>query len=149
MLRHLLRNPWLRRLFSALLGLFLGLAGLAGWSGWNRSSLEHLARDLQAAYDARDIKAMEALFCWEGVDERTRARIRLAILQEFELPVESVAIRPLLPTDGRDGPGLRPNLPPTAAVLVTYATPDHLSSAWLAGRQGLSGHRLIVMLPAN
>ena len=149
MLRLLLQNPWLRRLSSALLGLLLGLLFLAGWSWWNRASLEELARDLQKAYDTRDINAMEALFCWEGVDDRTRGRIRLAILQEFELPVESVVIRPLLSTDGRDGPGLRPNLTPAATVVVTYATPDHLSSAWLAGRQGLSGHRLIVMLPGN
>ena len=61
----------------------------------------------------------------------------------------SVVIGPLLATDGRDGPGLRPNLPPVATVTVTYATPDRLTSAWLAGRQGFSGHRLIVMLPAN
>ena len=149
MLRFLLQNAWLRRLASALLGLLLGLLLVAGWDAWNRRSLAGLAADLQKAYDTRDITAMERLFCWEGVDERTRGRIRLAILQEFELPVESVVIGPLLPTDGHDGPGLRPNLKPVATVTVTYATPDHLSSAWLAGRQGLSGHRLIVMLPGN
>lgn len=147
--RSLLQTPWLRRLCAAFLGLLLGLLLVAGWSWWNRRSLDTLARDLQQAYDTRDIIAMERLFCWDGVDDKTRGRIRLAILQEFELPVESVVIRPLLSTDGRDGPGLRPNLTPAATVVVTYATPDRLTSAWLAGRQGLSGHRLIVMLPGN
>jgi len=92
---------------------------------------------------------MENLFCWEGVDEKTHRRVRLAILQEFELTVETVSVKALLPTDGQDGPGLRPNLKPDATIEVIYATPERLSAAFLAGRQGLSGHRLIVMIPGN
>jgi hypothetical protein len=148
-LRFLLQSPWLRRLFAALVGLALGLILVTAWTWWNQRSLQNLANNLMHAYVTRDIQAMENLFCWEGVDEKTRSRVRLAILQEFELTVETVSVKPLLPTDGQDGPGLRPNLKPDGTIEVIYATPDRLSAAFLAGRQGLSGHRLIVMIPGN
>ena len=91
---------------------------------------------------------MEQLFCWDGVDAATRGRIRFVILQEYELPVASVTVRPLTTFDRQPGPGLRPNLTPAGTIEVTFATTDRLSAAYLAGRDGFR-HRLIIMLPAN
>jgi len=142
-------KPWLRRLAAALAGLLLGLLLVFVWGLLNHFSVRRLAADLRQAYDTRDARAMEQLFCWEGVDDKTRARVRLVILQEFELPVETVSVRPLTLLDRNSGPGLRPNLKPAATVEVIYASPDHLSSAFLVGRDGWWRHRLVVMVPAN
>jgi hypothetical protein len=147
-LQLFLRHPWLRRLSAALAGLLLGVALVAAWSRWNARSLRALADDLRQAYEAHDALAIEQLFCWDGVDAATRGRIRFVILQEHELPVSSVAVRPLSLIDRQPGPGLRPNLTPSGTIEVTFATTDQLSAAYLAGRDGFR-HRLIVMLPTN
>ncbi len=148
MLQLFLRHPWLRRLSAALVGLLLGVALVAAWGWWNARGLRVLADDLRRAYETRDAAAMERLFCWDGVDAATRARIRFVILQEYELPVASVVVRPLTVFDRQTGPGLRPNLTPAGIVEVTFATTDRLSASYLAGRDGFR-HKLIVMLPAN
>lgn len=143
-----LRQPWFRRLFSAALGLLLGITLVVGWSWWNARSLRALAEDLRQAYAAHDALAIEQLFCWDGVDATTRSHIRFVILQEHLLPVASVTVRPLDIFAAQPGPGLRPNLPPAGTIEVVFATTDRLSAAFLAGRDGFR-HKLIVMLPAN
>ncbi len=149
MLQLFLRHPWLRRLSAALVGLLLGVTLVAVWGWWNARGLRVLAAELRLAYETHDAAAMERLFCWDGVDATTRARIRLVILQEYELPVASVGVRPLSRLDRQPGPGLRPNLPPDATIEVAYDTSDRLSAAYLAGRDGWFRHKLVVMLPAN
>jgi len=129
-------------------GLLLGVALVVAWGGWNAHSLRALADDLRQAYETHDVVAMEQLFCWDGVDAATRGRIRFVILQEHDLPVESVTVRPLTAFDRQPGPGLRPNLTPSGTIEVTFATTDRLSAAYLAGRDGFR-HKLIIMLPAN
>lgn len=144
----LLRRTWLRRVLAAILGLALGLA-LVGGLGWrNARSRAALADDLRRAFAAQDARAIEALFCWDGVDAATRARLRLVIQQEHELPIASIVVRPLGPFDRQPGAGLRPNLEPDAVLEVTFATTDRLSAAYLIGRDGWAGHRLVVMLPS-
>lgn len=145
----LLRSPWLRRVFAAVLGLSLGFLLVVVWSWWQTRTVGVLATELREAFARRDAAAIESLFCWEGVDAATRSRLRLVIQQEHELPVASVVVRPLLAFDRQSGPGLRPNLPPDAVIEVTFATADRLSAAYLAGRDGFFRHRLVVMLPAN
>jgi hypothetical protein len=144
----LLRSPWFRRVFAAVLGLLLGFLLVAVWSWWQTRTVGVLAEELRVAFARRDAAAIEDLFCWEGVDAATRSRLRLVIQQEHELPVASVVVRPLLPFDRQPGPGLRPNLTPDAVIEVTFATADRLSAAYLVGRDGFR-HRLVVMLPAN
>lgn len=148
MLQLFLRHPWLRRLLAALVGLSLGFALVAAWGWWNARGLRVLADDLRRAYETHDAAAMEQLFCWDGVDAATRGRIRFVILQEYELPVASVTVRPLTAFDRQVSPGLRPNLTPAGSVEVVYATADRLSASYLAGRDGFR-HKLVVMLPAN
>jgi hypothetical protein len=145
----LLRSPWFRRAFAAALGLSLGFLLVAVWSWWQTYTVGVLATELREAFGRRDAAAIENLFCWEGVDAATRSRLRLVIQQEYELPVASVVVRPLLAFDRQPGPGLRPNLTPDAVIEVTFATTDRLSAAYLVGRDGLFRHRLVVMLPAN
>ena len=145
----LLRSPWFRRAFAAVLGLSLGFLLLLVWSWWQSHTVGVLATELREAFARRDAAAIENLFCWEGVDAATRSRLRLVIQQEHELPVASVVVRPLLAFDRQPGPGLRPNLTPDAVIEVTFATTDRLSAAYLVGRDGLFRHRLVVMLPAN
>lgn len=145
----LLRSPWARRVLAALLGLLLGFLLVAVWTGWRAHTAGVLAADLRDAFARRDAAAIENLFCWEGVDAATRSRLRLVIQQEHELPVASVVVRPLNAFERQPGPGLRPNLPPDAVIEVTFATADRLSAAYLAGRDGLFRHRLVVMLPAK
>jgi hypothetical protein len=145
----LLRSPWARRLFAAVLGLLLGFLLVAVWSWWRTHSVGVLAAELRDAFARRDAAAIEKLFCWEGVDAATRSRLRLVIQQEHDLPVASVVVRPLPAYDRQPGPGLRPNLTPDAVIEVTFATADRLSAAYLVGRDGLCRHRLVVMLPAN
>jgi hypothetical protein len=145
----LLRSPWFRRVFAAVLGLLLGFLLVAVWSWWQTRTVGVLAAELRDAFARRDAAAIENLFCWEGVDAATRSRLRLVIQQEHELPVATVVVRPLLPFDRQPGPGLRPNLTPDAVIEVTFATTDRLSAAYLVGRDGLFRHRLVVMLPAN
>lgn len=144
----LLRSPWFRRVFAAVLGLLLGFLLVAVWSWWQTRTVGVLAEELRDAFARRDAAAIENLFCWEGVDAATRSRLRLVIQQEHELPVASVVVRPLLPFDRQPGPGLRPNLTPDAVIEVTFATADRLSAAYLVGRDGFR-HRLVVMLPAK
>ena len=148
MLQLFLRHPWFRRLFAAVTGLLLGLVLVTAWGWWNAHGLRVLAADLRQAYESHDAIAMEQLFCWDGVDAATRGRIRFVILQEYELPVESVTVRPLTAFDRQPGPGLRPNLTPSGTIEVPFATTDRLSAAYLAGRDGFR-HKLIVMLPSN
>lgn len=145
----LFRSLWFRRAFAAVLGLSLGFLLVAVWSWWQTRTAGVLASELREAFARRDAAAIEELFCWEGVDAATRSRLRLVIQQEHELPVASVVVRPLSAFERQAGPGLRPNLPPDVAIEVTFATADRLSAAYLAGRDGLFRHRLVVMLPAN
>ena len=145
----LLRSPWFRRVFAAVLGLSLGFLLVVFWSWWQSHTVGVLATELREAFARRDAAAIENLFCWEGVDAATRSRLRLVIQQEYELPVASVVVRPLLAFDRQPGPGLRPNLTPDAVIEVTFATTDRLCAAYLVGRDGFFRHRLVVMLPAN
>ena len=131
----LLRSPWFRRVFAAVLGLSLGFLLVVFWSWWQSHTVGVLATELREAFARRDAA--------------TRSRLRLVIQQEHELPVASVVVRPLLAFDRQPGPGLRPNLTPDAVIEVTFATTDRLSAAYLVGRDGFFRHRLVVMLPAN
>lgn len=80
-----------------LLALTLvALGGLLG-SRWQESLRWKLATAMHQAFVARDVAAMERLYDWTDVDAATRARVRLIILQEFELPVLEVAPLPTPP----------------------------------------------------
>ncbi len=143
------RHYWARRFLAALVGLVLGLLMLGGWRGLEQRALCGLAEEFRQAHQTKDAEAMERLFCWDGVDEGTRTRLRLVIWQEQDWPIASVEARPLSLFDHRTGVGLRANLEPAASIVVTYATTDRLTSSYLVGRAGWFRYQLAVMVPAK
>jgi hypothetical protein len=88
---------------------------------------------------------MEALYHWEGVDEALRNRIRSVFIQEFELEVQDVKVRPLLSTDLVPGLERKINGQPVGVIEVRFAAEDDLSARLVAGRQGRDFRFLIVV----
>ena len=129
------------------------LAGLAGallafllGAGWREVGLRALADDWRRAHAARDLAAMESLYCWDGVAPEQRRRLRLALEQEFDLPVLAVRAARLTAADRLAGSSQQPNLEPVGVLEVSFAVNDGLGARLLAGRRGL-GFRLVVLVP--
>lgn len=136
-----LRRWLLAAAAGALLAFLLG-------AGWREAGLRSLAADWRAAHAAKDLAAMEALYCWDGVDPAERQRIRLALVQEIEMPVAAVRGARLSPADRLPWVSRRPNLEPVGVIEVSFAVEDRLASRILAGRSGL-GFRLVVLVPSG
>lgn len=136
-----LRRWVLAALAGALLAFLLG-------AGWRELGLRALAEDWRRAHAAKDLAAMEALYCWDGVAPAERERIRLALRQEFDLPVAAARASRLAPADRVPWVSQRPNLEPVGVVEVSFAVEDRLAARMLAGRRGL-GFRLVVLIPAG
>jgi len=136
-----LRRWLLAAAAGAILAFLLG-------AGWREVALRSLAADWGAAHAARDLAAMEALYCWEGVDAAERQRIRLALLQEIEMPVAAVRGARLSPSDRLPWGSRRPNLDPVGVLEVSFAVEDGLASRILVGRSGLR-FRLVVLVPSG
>jgi hypothetical protein len=94
----------------------------------------------------KNLDAMLALYCWDGVDSELRDTVRGNVEGEMSQPIKDLEIVPAAP--GKYGPTVeggihwRPNLPVTAVLKVQYArarpsTGLHVSSAQhLLGMQG-------------
>lgn len=135
----------LRWLLAALAG---GLLAFALGAGWREVGLRALAEDWRRAHAAGDLAAMEALYCWDGVEPEQRRRLRLALQQELELPVTAVRAARLAPPDRLLGAAQRPNLTPVGVIEVSFAVNDGLGARLLAGRSGLA-FRLVVLVPSG
>lgn len=138
------RSTRLRR--WALGSLLLGLLLAAGLDLARMAALRGLAADWQAAHRARDLAALEGLYCWDGVDDALRARLRLVLIQEFDLPVRRVVAERCGPIDRLQGATQRPNLDPTGVVVVEFDVADGLGARLLAGGNWWRP-RLVVLLP--
>jgi hypothetical protein len=136
-----LRRWILAALAGALAAFLLG-------AGWREVGLRALAEDWRIAHETKDLAAMEALYCWDGVAPDQRRRLLLALQQELELPVTHVRAARLAPTDRLRGDSQRPNLEPVGVLEVSFAVNDGLGARLLAGRQGL-GFRLVVLIPSG
>lgn len=138
------RSTRLRRwaLGSLLAGLLLAL----GLDLARMAALRGLAADWESAHRARDLAALESLYCWDGVDGALRARLRLVLTQELDLPVRRVAAERCGPIDRLQGATQRPNLEPTGVVVVEFDVADGLGARLLAGGSWWRP-RLIVLLP--
>lgn len=130
----------------ALAGLLAGLLGAVAIDAWRMAGLRGLAADWQTAHKARDLSALEALYCWEGVDPALRTRLRQVLVGEFELPVRSVDVERCSDIDRLQSQTQRPNLEPTGVIVVRFATEDGLGARLLAGGSW-SKPRLVVLLP--
>ena len=114
MRRFLGSRPALGRWAIGLLTVALVATGVLLWSRWQESLRWKLAEELRRAFAARDVAAVERLYDWTDVDAATRARVRLVILQEFELPVAAVLPLRSPPPDLSALTDFRPNLPPAS-----------------------------------
>ncbi len=135
--------PWRWALAALLLPALLALA----WQAWTIAGVRALAEDWRRAHAARDLAAMEALHRWEGVSPGSRARIRLVLAQELELPVAEVRAVPLAADDLRLGPDSRLNGEPVGAVEIRCDADARLVARLLVGRDGL-GFRFLLAVPA-
>mgnify|MGYP003340095461 FL=1 len=149
MRRFLGSRPALARWAIGLLAVALVAVGLALWSRWEEGLRWRLAAEMRRAFDARDVAAMERLYDWSEVDAATRARVRLVILQEFELPVAEVQPLRSAPPDLSALAGYRPNLPLVGVIRVIHDTPDRLSSDFLIGKAGFAEVRLVNLVPVK
>jgi hypothetical protein len=144
-----------RVVFSAAAGLLLGLLAYAAFTGWRSARLDELAASYRRAHAARDLDALESLFCLDGVTPEGRARLRLALVQELDQPLAKVSIDKdagghlvqVAETWGRMG--MRTTLPFAGAALqIEHATSDRLTSTHLIGRDGFH-YRLVWVVRAE
>ena len=131
----------------ALGALLAGLLVALGLDAWRMAGLRALADDWRRAHAARDLAGLESLYCWDGVDPALRARLRLVLIQEFELPVRSVAAERRTALDRLQGETQRANLEPTGVIVVEFGSADGLGARLLAGGPWWGRPRLIVLLP--
>lgn len=130
----------------ALGALLAGMLAALGLDAWRMAGLRGLAEDWRRAHQARDLAALEALYCWDGVDPAQRARLRQVLVGEFELPIRSVEAERCSDIDRLQGETQRPNLEPTGVIVVRFDTADGLGARLLAGGSW-ARPRLIVLLP--
>lgn len=131
----------------ALSGFLACLLAVIGVNAWRLAGLQALARDWQMAHARKDLPALEALYCWEGVDPSLRAKMQEVFRQEFEIPVRSVTAEPASRIDLYQIETQRSNLEPTGVVVVQFESPDGLGARLIAGGPW-SRPKFIVFLPA-
>ena len=131
----------------ALGALLAGLLVALGLDAWRMVGLRALADEWRRAHDARDLPSLESLYCWDGVDPALRARLRLVLIQEFDLPVRSVTAERRTKLDQLQGETQRANLEPTGVTVVEFGSADGLGARLLAGGPWWARPRLIVLLP--
>jgi hypothetical protein len=146
---HLLMPPFAfttRLRLWALSGFLACLLAVMGVNAWRLAGLQALARDWQQAHTRKDLPALEALYCWEGVDPSLRAKMQEVFRQEFEIAVRSVTAEPASKIDLFLAETQRPNLEPTGVVVVQFQSSDGLGARLIAG--GSWSHpKFIVYLP--
>lgn len=131
----------------ALGGLLAGLLLAVLADAWRMAGLRALAADWERAHRGRDLPALEALYCWDGVPPAQRERLRLVLIQEFELPVRSVSAERCGALDRPQGESQRPNLDPSGVIVVEFDSADGLGARLLAGGPWWARPRLIVLQP--
>lgn len=125
--------------------IMLLVSGLI-YVSYNRArSLNKLRQDWVSARHAKDQGALEALYCWEGVEPAERQRMKLLLAQEMEYPVMRTLLVEL-PSE-KPSPGWQPNCPPVAGLYVEYGTEERLTVTYQVGRRGLLGHQLVIIVP--
>jgi len=118
--------------------LVAGLA-LCACSESEEAKLERLADSFKQANQADSIEPMLALYCLDGVDDRTLTRLKGALQFELGIPILSIQFEPLTgaPEESiqfvHDEITYGPSLPPGYRMRVTYDQEDGLTSLYTVG----------------
>lgn len=142
-------------LLSVGAGALAGLLALLAFGAWRDARLGELAESYRRAHAARDVAALESLFCLDGVAPEGRARLRLALAQELDHPLAKVSVD----EDARGhlsqvvetwrSMGMKMTLPFAGAALqIEHATSDRLTATHLIGRDGFH-YRLVWVVRAD
>ncbi|MGA0133704.1 MAG: hypothetical protein ACO3ND_05055 [Opitutales bacterium] len=140
---------------AVVAGLIVGLLAQLGVGAWRDARLAELADSYRRAHEARDIAALESLFCLDGVTPEARARLRLALAQELDQPLARVSVDEdarghlTQAVDTWRRMGMKMTLPFAGAALqIEHATSDRLTATHLIGRDGLR-YRLVWVVRAE
>jgi hypothetical protein len=102
MLRRLAALPsWKRRTLALLAGLAIGAGATAAYFYFAYVGLREFPSEYVAAHRSGDVDKVAALFCWDGVPDAERGRMKLVLKQEIDLTIKSVRLDPLGPTMAR------------------------------------------------
>ena len=131
----------------ALGALLAGILGALALDAWQMAGLRSLAEAWRRAHASRDLAGLESLYCWDDVPPALRERLRLVLIQEFDLPVRTVEAARCSAIDRLQGETQRANLEPTGVIVVEFGSADGLGARLLAGGPWWARPRLIVLLP--
>ena len=136
---------FLRRLTWVIVWGGLFLLFLQPWKPRN-PALEQIKDQWMMAHQTKNMAAMEALFYGDKLDEEMRSRWRTVILQEFDLPLRSVSVKPL--SDGTIFPPHTDSaFTPVAQMTITYADPNHFTVTYYIGKNPSGVHRILLFNP--
>jgi hypothetical protein len=96
------------------------------------------------AHRTRDVAALEALVCWEGVEEAERQRMRLLLAQEVEHPLRATDVR--LGFGGSTQPGWRANRFVCGQLILVYDSPERLTVSFPLGFASVSRPCVVMMV---
>ncbi len=137
-------TTWFRFRTLAIILSALVLVTVVGLFLWT-APLYKLAQQWESAQAAKNISAMEDLYCWDGVDAETRQRMHLLLLQELDYPVKSVRVVRWRDTDVDQR--WRANLKPVAQLNVIFNNPEHFQVSFIIGRTASGACKLAIMVP--
>ncbi len=152
MLRRLAAlSPWKRRSLALLAGVALGAGATGAYFYCTYAGLRELPAAYLAAHRAGDLEELARLFCWDGVPDAERGRMKLVLKQELELSLKSVRLDPLGSLDGTPRETLsgrmKPNLQPVCRLTVTFGDAQGAGfTGWLVGKSP-DGYRIAVYRP--
>lgn len=143
--------PWKRRTIAMLAGLALGAGATAVYFYFTYAGLRELPAAYVAAHRAGDVERLAGLFCWDGVPDAERGRMKLVLKQELELTLKTARLDPLGPADGAPRETLSgrmtPNLKPVCRLTVTFGDAAGAGfTGWLVGKAP-DGYRIAVYRP--
>ncbi len=147
--RHLLMKTHVDHTFLWVILVLVSIT-LPGCGWRDHQARRDFIKTYTQAHAAGDLDALLGLYHWEGVDDRQHRMVRQSLFFEQEYPLQRIAIIPLdaddLPDAYANAPGQRPNLPPTARLLLVFDHPERLTSTLLLGKAA-GQYRLVNPIP--
>jgi hypothetical protein len=125
--------------------LFLGMVAVLLIGGYYQMrALGHFQSAWIAAHRTRDVASLEALVCWDGVEEAERQRMRLLLAQEVEHPLRTTVVR--LGFGGSTQAGWKANRFVLGHLDLVYDTPERLTVSFPLGFASVSRPCVVMMV---